>query len=336
MVTAQEVKSIALASGFDLAGVTPALPLAEAAFYRQWVNDGYAGEMRYLVDHRAEVRSDPRRLLPSAKSILCVGKLYNGPQPCSPEMAAISRYAWGEDYHDVLRAGLERVAARIRSAGAAFEWKICVDTAPLLERAYARHAGLGWIGKNTCLISQEKGSWFFLGELLLSLDLDADAPPPDRCGTCTRCIDACPTTAIVPAAPPGPGWTIDSRLCISYFTIELRGPIPSGMREGVGANVFGCDICQDVCPWNLRLTAAPVETEAPPLEKLAALSEEEFRTVFRSSAVKRARYSGFLRNVAVAMGNLRLEKFREPLEKMAQSTDAVVAEHARWGLERLR
>src|SRR5262249_33345151 len=154
--------------------------------------------------------------------------------PGSPEMAAISRYAWGHDYHDVLRTGLERLVECIRqAAGATFECRICVDTAPLLERAYARHAGLGWIGKNTCLISQEKGSWFFLGELLLSLDLSADAPPPGRCGTCTRCIDACPTAAIVPAAPPGPAWTIDSRLCISYFTIELRGPIPAGMRAGI-------------------------------------------------------------------------------------------------------
>jgi epoxyqueuosine reductase len=337
MVTAQDVKSMALECGFDLAGLTPALPLSEAGFYQQWVHDGYAGEMRYLVDHRAEVRNDPRRLLASAKSILSVGKLYNGPQPESPEMAAISRYAWGDDYHDILREGLERLVERIRqAAGAEFEWKICVDTAPLLERAYARYAGLGWIGKNTCLISQEKGSWFFLGELLLSLELDADAPPPDRCGTCTRCIDACPTTAIVPAAPPGPAWTIDSRLCIAYFTIELRGPIPADAREGIGANVFGCDICQDVCPWNSPVAEAEAEAgAAPPLEKLAALSEEEFRAMFRRSPVKRAKYSGFLRNVAIAMGNLRLERFREPLEKMAASPDSVVAEHARWGLERL-
>jgi epoxyqueuosine reductase len=336
MMTAEEVKSIALECGFDLAGVTPALPLAEAGFYRQWANDGYAGEMRYLTDQRAQVRDDPRRLLPSAKSILCVGKLYGGVPPESPEMAAISRYAWGRDYHDTLREGLGRVAARIReAAGEPFEWKICVDTAPLLERAYARHAGLGWIGKNSCVINQEKGSWFFLGELLLSLDLDAGAPPPDRCGTCTRCIDACPTRAIVPAAAPGPAWTIDSRLCISYFTIELRGPIPVDAREGIGGNVFGCDICQDVCPWNRCEDIGQAEASAPPLEKLAALSEEEFRAVFRGSAVKRARYTGFLRNVAVAMGNLRLEKFRDPLAKLAQSPDAVVAEHARWALERL-
>jgi epoxyqueuosine reductase len=334
-VTAEDVKSLALDCGFELAGVTRALPLAEAAFYQQWVADGYAGKMHYLVDHRAGIRHDPRRLLASAKSILCVGKLYGGPEPESAEMAAISRYAWGEDYHEVLRGGLERLVARMQErAGAGFEWKICVDTAPLLERAYARHAGLGWIGKNACLINQQKGSWFFLGELLLSLDLAADGPPPDRCGTCTRCIDACPTAAIVPAAPPGPAFTIDSRLCIAYFTIELRGPIPAEAREGIGANVFGCDICQDVCPWN-RPLSAPSIPDPPPLEKLAALSEEDFRRIFRRSAVKRAKYSGFLRNVAIAMGNLGLEKFREPLARMAESDDPVVAEHARWGLERL-
>ena len=241
----------------------------------------YAGEMRYLVDHRAEVRNDPRRLLPSAKSILCVGKLYDGPQPESPEMAAISRYAWG--------AGLSRRAARgpgaAGGADAAGGRRMRLRMEDLrgygaaAGAGYARHAGLGWIGKNTCLISQEKGSWFFLGELLLSLELAADAPPPDRCGTCTRCIDACPTAAIVPAAPPGPAWTIDSRLCISYFTIELRGPIPAESREGIGANVFGCDICQDVCPWNRRTKGRRNRPcGPPPLEKLAALSEEEFRT----------------------------------------------------------
>jgi epoxyqueuosine reductase len=222
-----------------------------------------------------------------------------------------------------------------------FDWKICVDTAPLLERAYARHAGLGWIGKNTCLINQGMGSWFFLGELLLSLELEPDQPPPDRCGVCRRCIDACPTAAIVPTGlEEGPVWALDSRLCISYFTIELRGAVPEEMRPGIGRHVFGCDICQDVCPWNRR---APDSTEAafapvhfaPPLERLAALSEDDFRELFRTSPIRRARYTGFLRNVAIAMGNAQQEEFRAPLEKLAQSGDAVVAEAARWGLERL-
>jgi epoxyqueuosine reductase len=275
-----------------------------------------------------------------------VGKLYNTPWPYSTqfddgERAWISRYAWGDDYHAVVRRGLERLDAMLRQRAAAeFESRICVDTAPLLERSYARTAGLGWIGKNTCLINQPRGSWFFLGELLLSLAIEpdaADAPPPGRCGTCTRCIDACPTAAIVPA---GPGFAVDSRLCISYLTIELRGAMALEHRTGMGGHVFGCDICQDVCPWNRR---APVTGDpafeprqfAPPLGELAAVTEDEFRSLYRGTPVTRARYSGFLRNVAVAMGNRRLEKFRAPLQNLAASRDPVVAEHAGWGLDQL-
>jgi epoxyqueuosine reductase len=183
-----------------------------------------------------------------------------------------------------------------------------VDTAPLLERAYARRAGLGWIGKNTCLIREGAGSWFFLGELLVSLPLEPDSPPPDRCGTCTRCIDACPTGAIVPTGRAQPAWALDSRLCISYYTIELRGPLPETASARIGNHVFGCDICQDVCPWNrdAPVTADPAfaaRIVAPPLERLAALTEEEFRELFRGTPVLRARYTGFLRNVAAAIAN---------------------------------
>jgi len=301
------------------------------------VQRGLAGAMGYLTDHRAEVRTDPRRLLPSARSIICVSKLYNRPEARSTEYADpdrgwVSRYAWGEDYHDVLRASLERLA---RMIGEGQEYKICVDTAPLLERSYARQAGLGWIGKNTCLINQTIGSWIFLGEILTSLELEPDAPPPDRCGTCTRCIDACPTQAIAPE-----GFRIDARRCIPYFTIELRGSVPEEMRAGVGQHVFGCDICQDVCPWN---SGAPVSDEpafearhfAPALEDLAALSLEEFREMFRSSPIQRAKYTGFLRNVAIAMGNSGQAKFREPLERLAAFSDHLVSGHARWALERL-
>jgi epoxyqueuosine reductase len=210
-----------------------------------------------------------------------------------------------------------------------------VDTAPLLERSYAREAGLGWIGKNTCLINQEMGSWFFLGEILTSLEIDPDCPPPDRCGTCTRCIDACPTQAI-----PKEGYQVDARRCIPYFTIELHGSVPEEMRAGIGRHIFGCDICQDVCPWNRQ---APVASEpafeprhfAPALEDLGRLSEDEFREIFRASPVQRAKYAGFLRNVAIAMGNSGQAKFREPLEELARFPNEVVAEHARWALERL-
>jgi epoxyqueuosine reductase len=340
-VDSTRIKSLARACGFELAGITPAMPVSDASDYHRWVAADFAGEMAYLTDRRAQLRNDPRSLLPSARSIVCVGKLYNGPQPYSTEFAPsdlawISRYAWGEDYHDVLRRGLERLTERLLEFEP-FEYKICVDTAPLLERSYARLAGLGWIGKNTCLINQPLGSWFFLGEMLTSLDLEPDAPPPDRCGTCTRCIDACPTAALV---PDGASYTLDSRLCISYFTIELRGAIPEEHRGKIGNHVFGCDICQDVCPWNSRspVTAEPAFDAvhaAPPLDRLARLSEEEFRRMFRDSPVRRAKYSGFLRNVAVAMGNTRSQQFREPLEKLAQSADPLVAEHARRALDRL-
>jgi|HubBroStandDraft_1064217.scaffolds.fasta_scaffold01284_9 epoxyqueuosine reductase len=344
---ADQIKTLAHECGFELAGIAAAAPVPETGYYGQWVADGMAGEMGYLTGRRAGLRDDPRQLLPSARSVLCVGKLYNGPQAYSAQFDSedqgwISRYAWGEDYHQVLRRGLTRVVDGLRAAStAAFEWKICVDTAPLLERAYARHAGLGWIAKNTCLINQAMGSWFFLGELLLSLDLAPDQPPPGRCGSCTRCIDACPTQAIVPTGVgEGPEWALDSRLCISYFTIELRGAAPDAARPGIGRHVFGCDICQDVCPWNRR---APTTEEpafaaahfAPPLEKLAALSEEEFRKMFRASSISRARYAGFLRNVAIAMGNAGQERFRAPLEKLAARPEAVVSESARWGLRQL-
>jgi epoxyqueuosine reductase len=346
-MTTDVVRRLAWDCGFDLAGVAAAVPLDEMEYYRQWVDAGFAGEMRYLTDHRGAIRSDPHQLLPSAKSIVCVGKLYNTPAPYSTnfdsnELAWISRYAWGDDYHEVLRGGLERLVQKLRHhAREPFDWRICVDTAPLLERAYARRAGLGWIAKNTCLINQQLGSWFFLGELLVSFALEPSTPPPDLCGTCTRCIDACPTSAIVPTgAPEGPEWTIDSRQCIAYYTIELRGPIPAEARGRMGSHIFGCDICQDVCPWNAR---APVTAElafspknfAPDLEKIAQLSEQEFHTIFGKSPVERARYCGFLRNVAVAMGNQRRDRYRRPLEKMAQSPDPLVREHARWALGRL-
>ena len=332
----REIRDLAAQCGFELAGVAAALPHEDAARYLEWVERGLAGRMGYLTDRRAALRTDPRQLLPSARSIICVGKLYNGPLPYSieydsTERAWISRYAWGDDYHDVMRGGLERLAAAL---GTDHEWKVCVDTAPLLERSYARSAGLGWIGKNTCLINEPLGSWFFLGELLTSLELaPADSPPPDRCGTCTRCIDACPTQALTP-------YELDATRCISYFTIELRGAVPDEHRAGIGRHVFGCDICQDVCPWNRR---APETSEAafaprevaPPLEKLAALTEEEFRAMFAGSPVKRARYSGFLRNVAVAMGNAGPGRFREPLERLARSDDEVVREAAAWALARI-
>jgi epoxyqueuosine reductase len=305
-ITAETVKRIARECGFELAGVARAAEAAEDfARYERWVEGGMAGEMRYMTDRRKELRRDPRSLLAGARSVICVGKLYN----TSPDLKdpPISRYAWGSrDYHDVVREGLERMvemlAAMTSHEGIPFESKICVDTAPLLERTYARLAGLGWIGKNTCLIHEPLGSWFFLGEILTSLDLVPDSPPPDRCGSCTRCIEACPTKALI---PDGDSWTLDSRRCISYLTIEARGPVPEELLAGVGGHVFGCDICQEVCPWNSRAPlsdeAAFAPREIPPLEDLARMSEDEFREFARGTPLARPKYAGFMRNTSSAL-----------------------------------
>ena len=342
VINSNIVRNLAAECGFDLAGVAMPHPAPNFGRFLHWVDRGLAGEMSYLTDHRAEVRSDPARLLPGVRSIICVGLVYNSPEPYStrfsdPERGWISRYAWGEDYHRVVREKLDALNCKLLEIEQ-FSSRICVDTAPLLERSLARQAGLGWIGKNTCLINQQLGSWFFLGELLTTIEIEPDAPPPDRCGSCTRCIDACPTAAIVPS--PDGQFELDARLCISYFTIELRSAMPKNKRAAVGAHVFGCDICQDVCPWNSRAAEtneanfSPREF-APGLERMAGITEAEFREIFRDTPVSRAKYRGFLRNVAVAMGNSRLKKFREPLKTLAASDDPVVAEHAEWALQAL-
>jgi epoxyqueuosine reductase len=324
------------AAGFDLSGVAAASPHRDATRYQAWVAAGSAGEMRYLTDYRADRRNDPSELLPNVRSIICLAMFYNGPEPRSTEFdepgrAWISRYAWGDDYHETLNRRLDTLIRDLLEIQP-FDYKLCVDTAPLLERSYAREAGLGWIGKNTCLINQGKGSWFFLAEILTSLELEAGIPAPDRCGTCTRCIDACPTVAITPEG-------LDARLCIAYLTIELRSEIPEHLRPMMGNHIFGCDICQDVCPWNRR---APVNRDeafaprhfAPPLERLAALTESEFKEMFRGTPIERARYRGFLRNVCIAMGNQPREEYRARLEELSRSEDALIAEHAAWALGR--
>jgi epoxyqueuosine reductase len=335
-LSAQDVIKAALAHGFELAGIAAVDAAAgDVPRYLDWVENGYAGRMSYLTDHRAGIRADPRLLLPSARSILCVGKLYHR----ADTAPGIAKYAQGEDYHHFMRRDLEAVVAALQAVQP-FEARICVDTAPLLERSLARQAGLGWIGKNTCLINQQQGSWFLLAEVLLSLELTPNAEaPPDRCGSCTRCIDACPTTAIVPNRANG-GWTLDASSCISYFTIELKGNIPETYRAQTGNNVFGCDICQDVCPWNRR---AP-ETEAAEfftlpdasLNDLLNLDAPQFRLRYERTPVSRARYTGFLRNVLVAAGNSGDRRLREPVLRILESaSEDMVREHAIWALEQL-
>lgn len=377
-------------AGFDLCGVVGVEDYPELERLPEWLARGYAGEMDYLDDPR---RLSPQRMLKGAKSLIVCGLNYNSPHPPSTEAIVavapedsekprgwISRYAWGGDYHDDVLAKLQSLAAglHLRFDGE-FDARAYVDTGPILERVVARHAGLGWQGKNTCLINEEIGSMFFLGVIITSLDLipslaPGESLPPDLCGNCRLCLDACPTGAIVEP------YVLDARRCIAYLTIELRGSIPAELREPMGRHVFGCDICQDVCPWNRNApvtllevfqpkslrpsqkdqnpgyetasstgsvsgTAAAFSEQSlfsPGLEWLASLTEEEFRQVFRGSPIKRAKWRGLVRNACVALGNSGLQpnsasysRVTKLLENLSASSDPVIAEHASWALGRL-
>src|SRR5271165_3072924 len=337
-------------AGFDLAGIAPVDASPELEYFPKWIAEGRAGEMKYLEgrDEQGRLkRASLAHVAPWARSVVVCAINYNTAQPYSTQVADqaaqgrgwVSRYAWsGHYYHDSVLERLRRVESAVRKAAAANDvvTRSYVDTGPIVERVVAKYAGIGWIGKNTCLINQKLGSWLFLGVILTSLELEAGLPAPDRCGTCTRCIDACPTQAIV-----APG-QLDARLCISYLTIEKRGEIPEELRAGMGRHVFGCDICQDVCPWNRK---APVTTAAefqprdglvnPALEWLAQMQPEEFRRTFRGSPVRRTKLAGLRRNAVVAMGNSGNAKFLPTLRALAQDADPVVAEHARWALNQL-
>jgi len=300
-------------AGLDGIGIAslPDLPDSpDARFYPEWLNRGYAGEMGYLTGERAAKRRDPQRVLPGAKSVICAALVYQSAAPLSTEAAPagrgwISRYAWGSDYHEILRERLQRLLARLRERiDQSFDARVYVDTGPVLERALARQTAVGWLGKNTCLLNQRLGSWFFLGEILTTLAIPPDQPAADRCGTCTRCIDACPTDALV--APR----VLDSTRCISYWTIEYKDEIPDEASAGIGRHVFGCDICQDVCPWNRRAPLTGVGefqprpgSVNPPLDELATMTPEQFRERFRNSPVRRLGYRRFMRNVGVARKN---------------------------------
>ena len=370
--TRQIVESLARQAGFAAAGIAgvpaPDSPddRAERDRFATWVDEGHAGEMEYLKrrdDSGSLVRSSVRVALPWARSVIVCAANYNSAQPRStdpaPESAGwIARYAWSSkvamgkdgaeetrpsDYHKVLKRRLESLRDRLVEAVGPFESRCFVDTGPVVERVYARYAGIGWTGKNTCILNEKLGSWFFLGVIVTSLEVPAprDATSaallaPDRCGSCTRCIDACPTQALI-----GPR-RMDASRCISYLTIEKRGPMPVELRPLVGRQVFGCDICQDVCPWNRR---APIAGDAelrprpelvnPALAWLAEMDEVAWEGWFNGSPVRRAQYSGFQRNVAIAMGNSGKQEFAGTLRNWAEDTDPVVAESARWALDEL-
>ena len=309
-MTSSDIKAKATEFGFDMCGVAPAVDHPKLKFYREWLERGYAGEMAYL--HRtADRRADVRQVVPSAQTVIVTGTIYNTDRPYStesadPNRAQIARYAWGDDYHDVIGERMESLLAwMLERSPEPFEARAYVDTGPVQERVYAQHAGVGWIGKNTCVINPEIGSWIFLAAIICSLPLEVDAPSLDQCGTCTLCIEACPTQAIV-----APGM-LDSTRCISYLTIELKGDIPATHGAGIGSHVYGCDICQEVCPWNAVAPKSgdPAWQPRPAWDRvdlltLAERTDEALTVALRGSPMKRTKIQGLRRNVAAALKNV--------------------------------
>ena len=338
---ARGIKEEARRVGFELVGVSSiADPLHEESF-ADWLRLGYAGEMAYLT-RTEEARRHPGSWLPWARSVVSIAMNYYTPfpretAPPGTTRGWISRYAWGDDYHTLLERRLDSLLAWIRGeVWETVQGRAYVDTGPVLEREFSGRAGIGWIGKNTHLISPKRGSWFFLGELFLSLDLPPDRSIGDRCGSCDLCLKACPTNAFV-----GP-YRLDARRCISYLTIELKGSIPVEMRPLIGDHVFGCDICQEVCPYNAKATPSEEPAfqprdglHAPELIPLLSLTEEGFRRRFKWSAIKRPKRRGFLRNVAVALGNLGSVESIPALVRALSDPDPLVRGHAAWALGRI-
>jgi epoxyqueuosine reductase len=342
-VTSAEIKARAAELGFDLCGIAPVEPFKELGFFRRWLDRGYAGEMQYL-ERSADRRADVRAVMPSARSIVCLGTVYNTDRPYSTEVAdrgaaLIARYAWGDDYHDVIQRRMDALVAWMRERGGPeVEARAYVDTGPVQERVYAQYAGLGWIGRNTCVINSDLGSWLFLSEIICSLPLESDAPALDQCGTCRLCLDACPTGAIVEP------YVLDATRCLSYLTIELKGEIPIDQRDAIGRHAYGCDVCQEVCPWNAQ-PSEPDTPDSPWLPRaafdgpsIAALwrtPDSELRRSLKGSAMTRAGVRRLRRNVAVCAGATgdaeALGALRDVDEPLCD--DPMVAEHVHWAIE---
>jgi epoxyqueuosine reductase len=301
------IKQKALALGFDLVGISSAQPHPHFTLFQHWLSHGFSADMHYLANG-AEKRNDPKKIMESVKTFICCGLSYYRGHPLSiesknPDNGWISNYGWGDDYHDVVLSKLKQLEKEILKIAPQATLKSYVDTGAILERSYSYSAGLGWIGKNTCLINTKRGSFFFIGEILTDLELEVDTPDIDHCGKCTRCIDACPTNALKPHE-------LDANKCISYLTIEHRGEIPDHLQKKMGHHLVGCDICQDVCPWN---KAVPLSNEAafdprpgnfhPLLSDFEQMSQEDFSKQFKNSPIKRVKFEGLKRNSAIARKN---------------------------------
>jgi len=342
-VTSAEIKGRAAELGFDLCGVAPAAGFKELAFLADWIARGYAGEMQYL-ERSVERRADVRAIMPAARSVIALATVYDTDRPYSTEIAdpaaaLIARYAWGSDYHHVIQERMETLVAWMRERGGRdFEARAYVDTGPVQERVYAQYAGLGWIGKNTCVINPDIGSWLFLSEIVCSLSLEPDPPALDQCGTCRLCLDSCPTGAIVEP------YVVDATRCLSYLTIETRGTIAIDDRPSLGRHAYGCDICQEVCPWNAQ-PATPDDPGSPWLPKAAfdgrsiadlwRTPDAELRASLKNSAMSRAGAWRLRRNIAVCAGATgdgeALAALRDVDEPLC--ADPIVAEHVHWALE---
>ena len=372
MLTAEQIKVRAMDLGFDLCGIAPADNFSELTFLDEWLARGYAGEMAYM-SRTAERRGDVRNVVPGARSVIVMGTIYAtdpirlrpdptgdsgrtrtaseglcetgehqrwGPPAGGPSQAVIARYAHGDDYHNVLKARLDALLAWMRAESPEpFDARAYVDTGPVQERVYAQYAGLGWIGKNTCIINAEHGSWLFLAEIITTLPLAPDTQALEQCGSCRRCLDACPTGALVDAG------VLDSNRCISYLTIELRTSIPEEYRPALGNHVYGCDICQEVCPYNEPASTSSNPAwqardglDFPRLVDLWRRPDAELRTLLKGSAMTRAKLTGLRRNLAVAIGNsgdeTALAELRSRRDDQPSAADPMVAEHIEWALRR--
>ena len=335
----QRLVSFAREIGFDSCRVAACGSAPHAEAFRNWLNEDGHGEMGYM-ERGEEKRCDPKKVLPDARSIVVLAKNYfqGGAvhrNAATAKTGRIARYAWGDDYHDLIESKLDKIDEFLREFGG--QQKCYVDTGPVLERDHAAEAGIGWHGKSTMLIDERLGTWFFLAEVLTTLELPPDEPVPDRCGTCERCIKACPTGAIT--APH----RLDARRCISYLTIELKGSIPLELRPLIGNRIFGCDDCLDACPWNrfaqvsreAAFSARP-STVGMPLRDYLSLSDDEFRVLFRNSPIKRIKRRGFLRNVCIALGNVGDLSDLAALERATADSERLIAEHAEWAIHQIR